>query len=1025
MTFSPVTTIPKVDYSTTQHPSGVRALSLKDAPSLIESLLPVQKLSADVYKERTAGPGQTLTALGSYWKGRKPLILNRACVLASLLPATEDPIKDLEVFELLMGMDDVSISKRLGLPKPEEIVRTSKIPDIHAFFVVDPPNHAIPSQAPFDVNDYPYTKSGKPAVPKLRWRSDVSETKKHEVAALTLEFDTYRDLVSEARRAEEIADEVSSHIWHQVNSHLGTDAYSFQELVEQLGVMRFGHRPTVSDTFSGSGQIPFAAAQLGCDVYASDLNPVSCMLTWGALNVVGSSKVAHEQFSQSKQQLLKQVAQEMELLGFEADGNGWYGKVYLYCLEVTCPSSGWRVPVLPSRIVSTSKKVILELHPLPDEKRYEIEVKKASTSAELVAAKKGTFNNGAIEHLVDGVPHRNSIASIRGDYQDQAAGRRITKNRLRPWTKSDVVFRDDDIFSERLYAIQWIKEQQEGVSSRAPIEFRTVTQQDLDRELQVSQYVQKNLAEWQNKGWVPDTRIEPGDKTDEPIRTRGWTYWHHLFNPRQLLLAALISAHSPASLKFGMTRVLNQSCRLSRWDNALGSDKVQGVFDNQALNTLYNFGCRGSKHALDLVEAKLKSFPLREDAFRVIKSHPAPELNERVDIFVTDPPYGDAVKYEEILEFFIAWLRKNPPPEFADWTWDSRRALAVKGEDHDFRLSMVAAYKRMTECMPDNGIQVLMFTHQDGNIWADMANIVWASGLRVTAAWYLVTETESALREGSYVKGTILLVLRKRLGAKRTNQTDLAYELEEEVAEQIKRLTGMNDSVAADSKRAKDGNLFEDADLQMAGYAAALKVLTKYSIIDGKDMAQEALRPRVSGQKTLVEGLIDFATDTANKMLVPLGLDGSVWHDLGPAERFYVKMLEQESHGLNKLDNYQNFAKAFAVRNFSALMASENANKAALKSAMEFGRTDMNQSSEMYQSPTRAVLYALMDLQAQKDLDDVLKGLEQNLKPGAFYSSREILMTIARFISKKVDTMRPDEASAARVLADGIENQKM
>ena len=268
-------------------------------------------------------------------------------------------------------------------------------------------------------------------------------------------------------------------------------------------------------------------------------------------------------------------------------------------------------------------------------------------------------------------------------------------------------------------------------------------------------------------------------------------------------------------------------------------------------------------------------------------------------------------------------------------------------------------------------------------------------------------------------------MLRKRLGTKRTNQTDLAYELEEEVAEQIKRLTGMNDTVAADSKRAKDGNLFEDADLQMAGYAAALKVLTKYSTIDGKDMAQEALRPRVSGQKTLVESLIEFATDTANKMLVPLGLDVSVWHESEPAERFYLKMLEQESHGLNKLDNYQNFAKAFAVRNFSALMANESANKAALKSAVEFGRTEMNQSSELFQTQTRAVLYALMDLQAQKDLDTVLSGLEQNLKPGAFYSSRSMLIAIARFIGKKVASMRPDEASAARVLTDGIENQRM
>jgi hypothetical protein len=36
-----------------------------------------------------------------------------------------------------------------------------------------------------------------------------------------------------------------------------------------------------------------------------------------------------------------------------------------------------------------------------------------------------------------------------------------------------------------------------------------------------------------------------------------------------------------------------------------------------------------------------------------------------------------------------------------------------------------------------------------------------------------------------------------------------------------------------------------------------------------------------------------------------------------------------------------------------------------------------------------------------------------------------MLIAIARFIGKKVDSMRADEASAARVLADGIENQRM
>ena len=75
-------------------------LSLADKPALIERLLPVQKLSAEVFKEQMAVHGKTLTALGSYWKGRKPLILAKACVLGSLLPATDDAKRDLEIFEV-------------------------------------------------------------------------------------------------------------------------------------------------------------------------------------------------------------------------------------------------------------------------------------------------------------------------------------------------------------------------------------------------------------------------------------------------------------------------------------------------------------------------------------------------------------------------------------------------------------------------------------------------------------------------------------------------------------------------------------------------------------------------------------------------------------------------------------------------------------------------------------------------------------------------------------------------------------
>jgi len=79
--------------------------ALRDAPALIESVFPVQKVSHEAQRERKANLYQTLTGLGSYWKGRKPLILVRAIVLGVLLPQTDDPERDHEVFEKMMGFD--------------------------------------------------------------------------------------------------------------------------------------------------------------------------------------------------------------------------------------------------------------------------------------------------------------------------------------------------------------------------------------------------------------------------------------------------------------------------------------------------------------------------------------------------------------------------------------------------------------------------------------------------------------------------------------------------------------------------------------------------------------------------------------------------------------------------------------------------------------------------------------------------------------------------------------------------------
>ena len=182
---------------------------------------------------------------------------------------------------------------------------------------------------------------------KVAWREDISELERRRLEAQMLPKVPYRERVDQAQRPEEVMDTVHDHIWDAVNAHLGTSAQSFPELVEQLGIMRFGHRPRVADTFCGSGQIPFEAARLGCDVYASDLNPVACMLTWGAFNIVGGSDESREKLAKDQQELVDRVQAEIDQLGVETDGDGWRAKVFLYCVEARCPQTGWMVPLLP------------------------------------------------------------------------------------------------------------------------------------------------------------------------------------------------------------------------------------------------------------------------------------------------------------------------------------------------------------------------------------------------------------------------------------------------------------------------------------------------------------------------------------------------------------------------------------------------------------------------------------------------------------------------------------------------------
>lgn len=412
--------------------------ALKDAPALIEAVFPAQKVSFEAQRERKAGAGQTLTALGSYWKGRKPLILVRAIVLGSLLPQTDDAEQDLAIFEKLMAFDDVGLARRAVIQnslKPKELALMITLENPWAYIKAKSHNPVITKEA--HKAGFPLNADKKGVT--LRWEKGVSDDAKAKLYQLALAtLPNYEAKAALCKRPEEVDQEwLYAPIWAAVNqhyAHLGINAHSHQALVEQLGLLRYGHRPKVGDTFSGGGSIPFEAARLGCDVYASDLNPIACMLTWGALNIIGASPEKRAEIEKAQREVAAAVDKEITDLGIEHDEHGNRAKAYLYCLETRCPETGWMIPMSPSWVISKTYNVVAKLIPDHANKRFDIDVVTGVSKREMEQASKGTIQDGALFYELDGKIYRTPIKTLRGDYRDADGN---TQNKLRRWEKTD------------------------------------------------------------------------------------------------------------------------------------------------------------------------------------------------------------------------------------------------------------------------------------------------------------------------------------------------------------------------------------------------------------------------------------------------------------------------------------------------------------------------------------------------------------------------------------------------------------
>lgn len=1007
--------------------------------SFIETQFPVSKLSKESYKERKAVSGQTLTGLGKWW-GRKPLVLVRACILGLLMPASDNPKRDREVFLKLMTMDEDGLWLRYvakGMPlKQSAIYDLLKPGERLRFFDEDEPKFQ-------------------------RGLSKEAKQLAHQLAFGRLNYD---DKLEYCVRPEEISGP-SKAAWADINAHLGTSATTLQELVAELGLRRFGRVPRVGDAFCGGGSIPFEAARLGCEAYGSDLNPVATLLTWGAINLVGGGEQVAQRVLETLSEMFDEVEAQVDEWGIEGHELGWTADAYLYCHDVKDPETGWTVPVAPSWEIAPKLRVYALLEPQPATRTFEIQVVQNASDEEIARSKSLVTWDDGVRSPVDSngnwVNPNNRMRTSSDDLRGPAG--------LRRWSNDDIAPRPGDVFQERLYCIKWriptlerllcaeqvlksrsrvpglsmTADQVDGtlaevyplledadrrfcdtarrmswaapalailsafeaigesadddgsgsadileakreigrarqslppelralpdVSSRAPrILFCAPGARDFENERKAHDLITGLLDTWQRSGFIPSMSVETGMETARLRRERGFTHWHHLFNPRQLLINGAFAkaclrddrVESVAGMLL-LSRMADYNSRLCRWKASQGSGigGTISTYDNQALNTLINYGCR----TVSTLRSATVAFEPEVFEPAKVELRDARETDAECDLWITDPPYADAVKYDELIEFFLAWTSKLTGRVFPEWYSDSRRALAVQGTGDIFRKSMVECYSKLLECTSESGLQIVMFTHTNSEVWAELALILWASGMQVVSAWTIVTETDAG-KEGNFVQGTVNLVLRKRVGNRTAWRSDVMPEIQSEVEAWLDQMTRSNDESV---EQGYSGD-YSDAEFQLGAYTAALRVLTQYANIEDLNVQKElarlqpqrgVVRERGKDKNPIVE-LIDEAVRVASEFLVPKGIDKQIWRTLNPMEKLYVKGLEVESHGDYRTGVYMEFARGFGVRDYRGLLAATKANQTRLKTASEFGSRELR-GGDFADSLLRQVLFAV------------------------------------------------------------------
>jgi adenine-specific DNA methylase len=326
-------------------------------------------------------------------------------------------------------------------------------------------------------------------------------------------------------------------------------------------------------------------------------------------------------------------------------------------------------------------------------------------------------------------------------------------------------------------------------------------------------------------GYWPTDEIPYGWQTHFwSIPDHGYTHWHRLFNPRQLLVHARLlkavtrggSGESQAQLQClgAEQQYLRNQCMFAFWN--LQADKLEPHFANNNYvakqqvveNCVFLHLGRGNwcSCAEGVIEGLIwchepwepvlneevtttqsrKVFPgdpVLADRITIEcrSSSELPEYADKTfDLVMTDPPFGDNFIYSELANFFHAWLRLPLAHWFPDIftlpaSPNAQEAVTnvahhPDGADVFYKHMLTSCWLEGYRVLKDGGIMAFTFHHSQDEQWALVLESLFDAGFFLEATYPITSDEskgESAAFGSKKIEYDIIHVCRKRLNEPR------------------------------------------------------------------------------------------------------------------------------------------------------------------------------------------------------------------------------------------------------------------